>query len=90
MAKKYGDNKATINISLSSVTHGRTKHIKIYSHFIKEKVENETICMTYAPAKKNKYIFTKWLPPQNFIEFIGKLVMINTYYPTWKRVKIPH
>lgn len=71
MAKKYGDNKATINISLSSVTHGRTKHIKIYSHFIKEKVENETICMTYAPAKKTNISLPNDFPHKTSLNLLA-------------------
>ncbi|GAA0145524.1 transmembrane signal receptor [Lithospermum erythrorhizon] len=48
--KQYCDNKAAISISLNSVQHDRTKHVEIDRHFIKEKIENREICLTYVPT----------------------------------------
>lgn len=35
-----------------AVQHDIMKHMEVDKHFIKEKVEDETICMTYVPKKE--------------------------------------
>ena len=81
--KLYYDNKVAISIFLNPIQHDRTKHMKVDKHFIKEKVEEGTICMTYVPTKEQiADTFTKGLPQQLFEDFIGKLDMINIYDPT--------
>ena len=81
--KLYCDNKAAISISLNPVQHDRTKHVEVDRHFIKEKVEEGTICMPYVPTKEQIVdTFIKGLPRQLFEDFIGKLDMINIYDPT--------
>ena len=50
--KMYCDNKVVINISHNSIHHDRTKHVEVDRHFIKEKVEDGTICMVYVPTNK--------------------------------------
>ncbi|RVW59741.1 Retrovirus-related Pol polyprotein from transposon RE1 [Vitis vinifera] len=58
--KLYCDNKAAISISHNPVQHDKTKHIEVDRHFIKEKIEKGTICMTYIPTREQlAYIFTK-------------------------------
>ena len=49
--KLYCDNKASINISNNPIQHDRTKHIEIDRHFIKEKLENGTVCMPLCHLK---------------------------------------
>jgi len=81
--KLYCDNKAAINISLNPVQHDRTKHVEVDRHFIKEKVEEGIICMSYVPTQEQTAdVFTKGLPKQKFDDFIFKLDMINIYDPT--------
>ena len=43
--KLFCDNKASISIVNSSVQHDRTKHVKIHRHFIKERLDNGSICI---------------------------------------------
>lgn len=45
----YHDNMAAINILHNPVHHDRTKHVEVDRHFIKEKIEDGVICMTYVP-----------------------------------------
>ena len=82
--KLYYDNKAAISISHNLVQHNKTKHIEVDRHFIKEKIEKGTICMTYIPTREQLAdIFTKGLQKSSFEDFICKLNMINIYDPTW-------
>ena len=50
-AMMYCDYKAAISISHNPVHHDRTKHVEVDQHFIKEKIEQGEICMTYVPSK---------------------------------------
>ncbi|RVW66606.1 Retrovirus-related Pol polyprotein from transposon RE1 [Vitis vinifera] len=64
--KLYCDNKAAISISHNPIQHDKTKHIEVDRHFIKEKIEKGTICMTYIPTRgKLPDIFTKRTKVQN-------------------------
>ena len=84
LIKLYRNNKAAINISHNPVQHDKTKHIEVDRHFIKEKIEKETICMTYIPTREQLAdIFTKGLQKSSFKDFICKLDMIDIYDPTW-------
>ena len=65
--KVYCDNKAAINISHNPVHHVRTKHVEVNKHFIKEKVEDGTICMVYVPTNKQVAdVLTKALSRRSF------------------------
>ena len=81
--KMYCDNKAAINISHNPVHHVRTKHVEVDKHFIKEKVEDGTICMVYVPTNKQVAdVLTKRLSRRSFKQLINKLGMFNLYNPT--------
>ena len=65
--KVYCDNKAAINISHNPVHHVRTKHVEVNKHFIKENVEDGTICMVYVPTNKQVAdVLTKALSRRSF------------------------
>lgn len=49
--KLYCDNKSAINIAHNPIQHDRTKHIEIDRHFIKEKLEEGLLCMSYVPSE---------------------------------------
>ena len=81
--KMYCDNKAAINISHDPVHHDQTKHVEVDKHFIKEKVEDGTICMVYVPTNKQVAdVLTKTLSRRSFKQLINKLGMFNLYNPT--------
>ena len=60
--KLFCNNKAAINISYNPIQHYKTKHVEIDRHFIKEKLEDGTIYMPFAPTKEQLVnVFTKGL-----------------------------
>ncbi|RVW12608.1 Copia protein [Vitis vinifera] len=50
--KLYCDNKAAISVAHNPVLHDRTKHVEVDKHFIKEKIDNRLVCMTYIPTEE--------------------------------------
>jgi len=45
--KLFCDNQSTICIAKNPMHHDRTKHVKMYHHFIKEKLEENVIKLVY-------------------------------------------
>lgn len=63
------DNKSSLDLMKNPVFHGRSKHIDIRFHFIRECVENGEITVTYVWSKEQKAdIFTKPLGRLKFEE----------------------
>ena len=78
--KIFCDNKAAINISHNPLHHDRTKHIEVDRHFIKEKIEEGTICVVYVPtSEQTADILTKGLFRPTFEKLVDKLGMYNLY-----------
>ena len=76
------DNKAVIEIAKNSVHHDRTKHVEIDRHFIKEKIEEGRLQLTYVPTSyQTADILTKALPKNNFESLKTKLGMIDIHNP---------
>jgi len=72
--KLYCDNKSAISIAHNPVLHDRTKHVEDDKHFIREKIEREQICITYAPTPdQSADILTKGLPKKLFNNITSKL-----------------
>ena len=49
--KLYCDNKSAINIAHNPIQHDRTKNIEVDRDFIKEKLEEGVMCMSYVPSE---------------------------------------
>ena len=76
------DNKAVIEIAKNPAHHDRTKHIDIDRHFIKEKIEEGRLQLTYVPTGyQTTDILTKALPRNNFESLKTKLSMIDIHNP---------
>ncbi|KAI3421371.1 uncharacterized protein J3R85_012404 [Psidium guajava] len=80
--KLYCDNKAAISIAHNPVLHDCTKHVEVDKHFIKEKIDNGLVCMTYIPTEEQVAdVFTKGLTKKQFDPLIGKLAMEDIFRP---------
>ena len=78
----YCDNKAAVSIAHNPVHHDRTKHVEVDRHFIREKIDNGSFCMTYIPTKEQTAdILTKGLHKPHFEDLVNKLGMTNIYIP---------
>ena len=70
----FSDNQSAICLAKNQQTHGRTKHIDIKYHFIRELVETGRIKLAYCPsADMVADILTKGLPAQQFKSFMEML-----------------
>ena len=45
------DNQGCITLAKNSTHQSRTKHIDVQHHFIREKLENQEICLKYCPTE---------------------------------------
>ena len=80
--KLYCDNKAAINSSHNPVHHDQKKHVQVYRHFIKEKLEEEIICLIFVPTIEQVFdLFTKSLGRLTFEKLTNKLDLINVCHP---------
>ena len=80
--KLYCDYKATISIAHNPILHDRTKHVGMDKHFIKEKIDNKVVCMTYIHTEEQAAdVFTKGLCKRQFDFLIGNLAMEDIFKP---------
>ena len=68
------DNKSAIALAENPIYHGRTKHIEIRYHFIREKVTEGKIKLEFVPTKdKAADGLTKPLAGEAFTKFLKEL-----------------
>ena len=75
----FVDNKSAIALMKNPVFHGRSKHINIRFHFIRECVEQGKIIVEHVNSKDQRAdLFTKALVLVKFIEMRSKLCLTDT------------
>jgi len=63
LVKVLYDNISATYIAANSILHGRSKHIKVDYHFVRERVSHGDLVVRYVPSQfQFAYIFTKSLP----------------------------
>lgn len=80
----YCDNKAALDTAHNPVHHGRTKHIEIDRHFIKEKLDQGIICMPYVSSSNQLAdVLTKGLSEKIFSSLCGKMWLYDAFNVIW-------
>jgi hypothetical protein len=70
----FNNNQGTIALSKNPVHHKRSKHILLRHHFLREKVENQSIELAHIPSAENiADLLTKALPGPTFERLRGLL-----------------
>ena len=65
----FGDNQSAICMAKNPQFHGRTKHIEIKYHFIREQIKSGTVELKYCPSKNTTaYMLTKGLHKEKFVK----------------------
>ena len=83
--KLFCNNKTAISIANNPVQHDKTKHVEIDKHFIKEKLDDGSICISYISSSQQIVdILTKGLLRQSFDLCVSKLGLYDVYVPTWR------
>ena len=73
----FEDNQGAIELTKNAKIHNRTKHIDIAYHFIRERVPNKEILVTYCPTENMlAHAMTKGLGRVKFEHFRN---MLNIY-----------
>ena len=74
----FCDNQGGITLSKDPKMHKRSKHIDVHYHFVREKVDEEKVIISYIPSEKNVAdMFTKSLGKNKLIAFCSQLQCIE-------------
>jgi hypothetical protein len=77
----FNDSQSARALAHSSAFHGRTKHIEVHYHFVRELVQSQVINLVYCPSHENVAdLFTKPLPRQSIDHLLDRL---NVGPPFW-------
>ena len=78
----HADNQGSIKLTENTRFHGRTKHIEIRYHFVREAHQNGAIRLTYLPtAAMTADILTKSLPKETHQQHVYGLGLVDSTAP---------
>ena len=74
----YCDNIGATNLCSNPVFHSRMKHVAIDFHFIREQVQNGTLCVSHVSSDDQLVdAFTKPLPKSRFLSLKSKIGLVT-------------
>jgi hypothetical protein len=82
------DNVSALSLAANPIYHARTKHIEVDYHYVREKVLNRDIVVSYiSTADQIADVFTKGLSSARFMFLKSKLQVISTPFSLRGHVK---
>jgi hypothetical protein len=80
--KFWCDNQSAISIANNPVQHDRTKHVEIDRFFIKEKLDNGILGLSYiATGEQVADCLIKLLTSSDLVRFCDKMGLVNIFRP---------
>lgn len=75
------DNLGAISLASNPVFHARTKHVEVYIHFIREKVQNRDISICFIPqVDQLANLFTNCIFSSQFCLLRDKFIVFESPY----------
>lgn len=76
----YCDNKSAIQLARNPVFHGRTKHIEVDLHFVRERVASRALTLQFLPTQEQPAdLFTKPLSTDRLLYLRCKLMISPSF-----------